>query len=53
MHSCQNGGMHKPTKRSKGGSETAGAEKFGDHIACDHLVTRSAEEESIDGDRVA
>ena len=45
--------MYKPTKHSKGGSETVEAEKFGDRITCDHLVTQSVEEESIDGDRVA
>ena len=49
---CNKAKMHKPTKRSKGGSETVEVEKFGDHITCDHLVTRSLEEESIDGDRV-
>ena len=45
--------MYKPNKRSKGESLTVESNKFGDHITGDHLVTRDANEQSIDGDRVA
>ena len=50
---CKCAKMYKPTKRSKGESLTVESNKFGDHITGDHLVTRDANEQSIDGDRVA
>ena len=49
---CKCAKMYKPTKRSKGESLTVESNKFGDHITGDHLVTRDANEQSIDGDRV-
>jgi len=48
---CKCAKMYKPTKRSKGESLTVESNKFGDHITGDHLVTRDANEQSIDGDR--
>ena len=50
---CKCAKMYKPTKRTKGESLTVESNKFGDHIAGDHLVTRDSNEQSIDGDRVA
>ena len=50
---CKCAKMYKPTKRNKGESLTVESNKFGDHITGDHLVTRDANEQSIDGDRVA
>ena len=50
---CKCAKMYKPTKRSKGESLTVESNKFGDHITGDHLVTRDANEQSVDGDRVA
>ena len=50
---CKCAKMYKPTKRSKGEPLTVESNKFGDHITGDHLVTRDANEQSIDGDRVA
>ena len=50
---CKCAKMYKPTKRSKGESLTVESNRFVDHITGDHLVTRDANEQSIDGDRVA
>ena len=47
---CKCAKMYKPTKRTKGESLTVESNKFGDHIAGDHLVTRDSNEQSIDGE---
>ena len=50
---CNKAKMYKPTRRSKGGSTTVECSVFGEHITGDHLITRTDEEEAIDGERVA
>ena len=40
-------------ERCKGGSTTVECSEFGEHITADHLITRTDEEEAIDGERVA
>ena len=50
---CKRAKMTKPVSRKSEGSTLVTAEAFGDHITADHLITRSEEEEGIDGDRVA
>ena len=52
-HVCQRAKMFKPPSRTVGGSTRVEAEKFGDHITADFIVTRDEEEVGIDDERSA
>ena len=45
--------MFKPPSRAVGGSTKVKAEKFGDHITADFIVTRDEDELGIDDDKSA
>ena len=50
---CQKAKMFKPPSRAVGGSTKVEAEKFGDHIAADFIVTHDDEEVGIDDEKSA
>ena len=50
---CNKAKMRKPPSRKAGGSRQVHVEKFGGHITAEFLVTRSYQEQGIDGDRIA
>jgi hypothetical protein len=50
---CQKAKMFKPPSRAVGGSTKVEAEKFGDHITADFIVTRDEDELGIDDEKSA
>ena len=50
---CQKAKMFKPPSRAVGGSAKVEAEKFGDHITADFIVTRDEDELGIDDEKSA
>ena len=50
---CQKAKMFKPPSRTVGGSTHVEAEKFGDHITADFIVTRDEDELGIDDEKSA
>ena len=50
---CQKAKMFKPPSRTVGGSTQVEAEKFGDHITADFIVTRDEDELGIDDEKSA
>ena len=50
---CQRAKMFKPPSYAVGGSTKVEAEKFGDHITADFIITRDEEEVGIDDERNA
>ena len=50
---CQRAKMFKLPSRTVGGSTKVEAEKFGDHITADFIITRDEEEVGIDDERSA
>ena len=48
---CIKAKMFKPPSRRTGGSRQVKAEKFGDHLTADFLITRGEEEHGMDGEK--